>query len=163
MLASPQSKWNIFLSKFIGVQLLIVVFLFINQTMMFVDAIILHFKEPELHVLNQSLDVSKWLSIIGSTYLALSALCAIQFWMGLRFKNFIAPIAIGIALWFVGTIVVMQSQSGFALFFPYSFHVYDSFPKYEPQRNTIGLTSFIYCVAFLLLGFLDFKRGRSKA
>src|SRR5687767_3713488 len=57
VLASPQPKWMVFVSKFLNVQLLIVVFLFTDLLMMFLGAVILHFVEPGLDVLNQPVDV----------------------------------------------------------------------------------------------------------
>ncbi len=158
VLTSPQTKGNIFAAKFINIQLLIGVFLITNLLLMFISAVILHFMEPSLNVLNQPLNWNAILMSRVNTYVALLAICTIQFWLGLKFKNFIIPIAIGIALWFAGTILVLQSKSGFVEIFPYSFHAYGKFPKYDPLVNPIGWTSFVYSVFFLVVGFLDFRR-----
>jgi hypothetical protein len=92
-----------------------------------------------------------------NTYIALLAICTIQFWLGLRFKNFIIPVAIGIACWFIGTILVMENVD-FAAYFPYSFHAYDNFPKYNPQVNTVGWTSLAYAALFIIIAFFDFRK-----
>jgi hypothetical protein len=161
VLTSPQTKANVFLAKFINIQLLIFLFLVTNQLLMLVDAVILHFIEPSLHVLNQPLNSSAIMGTLVNSYIALLAICAIQFWLGLRFKNFIIPIAIGISLWFVGSILVMQTKSAFAEYFPYSFHMYASFPEFKHKDlSNIHWTSFGYAVLFLLVGFLDFSRRR---
>jgi hypothetical protein len=97
-----------------------------------------------------------------NTYVALLAMCTIQFWLGLKFKNFIIPIAIGIALWFAGTILVMQTKSGFVEYFPYSFHAYGTFPKYNPVVNLVGWTSVAYTIGFIIIGYIDFNRRRIK-
>jgi hypothetical protein len=163
VLASPQSRGNIFLAKFINVQLLVLVFLVTNQLLMFVSAVIFHFMQPSLHVLNQPINGSQVMITLANSYVTLLALCAIQFWLGLRFRNFIAPIGIGLACWFLGTILVMQSQLGIASLFPYSFHVYGNFPQYKPQFSSVGWTSLVYTALFLVLGFLDFRRRRMSA
>jgi len=160
VLASPQTKGQVFLAKFINIQLLVVVFLVANQLLMFVDAVILHFMEPSLHVLSQSVNVLNVLNMLASTYVTLLALCAIQFWLGLRFNNFIAPVAIGFACWFGGTLLAMQLKSDIALYFPYSFHVYTSFPQFKSQLPTVMWQSLAYAALFLVLGFLDFRRRR---
>ena len=161
VLASPQPKVNVFLAKFMNLQLLILLFLATNQLMMFVDAVILHFTNPSLNVLNQPLDTPAMLATLANSYVALLAICAIQFWLGLRFKNFIIPIAIGIALWFIGSILVMQTKSAFIEFFPYSYHMYGNFKQFKPEHaNSILWTSLAYAVLFLLIGFLDFRRKR---
>ena len=161
VLTSPQTKSNVFAAKFINIQLFIGVFFITNLLFMFLGVVILHFMEPSLDVLNQPLNGYHVLLARSSTYVALLALCCIQFWLGLKFKNFIIPIAIGIACWFAGTILVMQGV-GFAAYFPYSFHAYGRFPKYNPLDNSIGWTSVGFACLFLLLGFLDFRR-RSRA
>jgi hypothetical protein len=35
----------------------------------------------------------------GTTYLAIPGISAFQLWLGTQFRNFIAPIGIGFALW----------------------------------------------------------------
>ena len=163
VLTSPQHKGNVFAGKFLNLQMLIALFLVTNLLLMFIAAIILHFMEPSLNVLNQPLNWNNILMARINTYVALLAMCTIQFWLGLKFKNFIIPIAIGIALWFIGTILVLQVKSGFVGYFPYSFHAYGRFPKYDPQANEVGWTSLGYSVLFLMIGFLDFrKRSMNK-
>lgn len=159
VLTSPQTKWNVFAAKFINIQFLILVFLLTNQLLMFVNAVILHFMDPSLNIFSQPLNASDAVMSKVNTYTALLAVCCIQFWLGLKFKNFIIPIGIGIALWFIGTIFVMQNMD-FAAYFPYSYHAYGSFPKYNPQFNDAAFTSLIYAVVFLGIAFADFRKRR---
>jgi hypothetical protein len=159
VLISPQSKGNVFLAKFINVQFLLVVFFITNLLLMFLCAVVLHFMDPSLDVLNQPLNGYKVLMTRVNTYVAVLAICTIQFWLGLKFRNFITPVAIGIACWFAGTILVMENI-GFAAYFPHSFHAYGRFPKYDPLANPIGWTSFAFAVLFLLVAFLDFRKRR---
>lgn len=160
VLTSPQSKGRIFVTKFISIQLLIVLFVVTNKLCMFVAAVILHFKDPSLNLLNQPIQGYEILLTVINAYLAMLAICAIQFWMGLRFRNFIAPIGIGLALWFGGSILLLSLNSEFAIYFPYSYHVYASFPQFRSQLNTVEWYSLGYAAIFLVIGFLDFKRRR---
>jgi lantibiotic transport system permease protein len=161
VLTSPQSRGNIYLARFINIQLLIMLFLCTNQLLMLVGAVILHFTEPSLHVLSQPLNGYAIVSTVLNSYVALLAICAIQFWLGLRFKNFIIPVAIGISCWFIGSLLVMQIKSALAEYFPYSFHMYASFPQFKPPHlNIIHWTAVGYAVLFLVIGFLDFRRRR---
>ena len=161
VLASPQSKANVFLAKFMNIQWLILLFLLMSQIMMLVAVVIVHLMEPDLNVLNQPVNWWEVFRKVSNSYLSLQALCAIQFWLGLRFKNFIKPIGIGIGLWFAGSLMALEAKSSLAPYFPYSFHAY-SFSQVHPKTyDYIGL-SIAYAVVFLLLGFLDFKRrGKS--
>lgn len=162
VLASPQPKWMVFVSKFLTVQLLIFVFLITDLLMMFLGAVILHFIEPGLDVLNQPVDVKEIFRIRAIVYVALSAMCTLQFWLGLRMKNFITSIGIGIALWITGTVLVSEVKAGFAEYFPYSYHAITGFSKTKLEINNYLWFSLGYAVLFLLLGFLDFKRNRIR-
>ena len=161
VLSSPQTKANVFLAKFLNIQLLIFLFLFTDKLLMFTNAVILHFMEPSLNVLNQPLNGPEIAATLVNSYVVLLGMCAIQFWLALRFKNFLVPVAIGISLWFFGTILVLQMKSGIGEYFPYSFHVYARFPEYKGMNlTTIKLTSLGYAVLFLLVGFLNFRKRR---
>ena len=158
--ASPQPKWMIFVSKFLNVQLLIVIFLFTDLLMMFLGAVILHFVEPTLDVLNQPVDVKEIFRIRLIAYVALLAICALQFWLGLRVKNFVTPIGIGIALWITGTILVTELKADFSEYFPYSYHAIPNFTNTKSENNNYSWYSLGYAVLFLVLGFLDFRNNR---
>jgi hypothetical protein len=161
VLSSPQPRLNVFLAKFINIQGLILLFFLTNQLGMLANAVILHFTDPSLDIFNQSLNGSGMLATLGNSYVALLAMCALQFWLGLKFKNVIIPIAIGIACWFIGTILVMQMKSELGMFFPHSFHMYASFPEFKPEDMIrLLLTSVGYMILFLIGGYLDFRRRR---
>ena len=161
VLTSPQTKWNVFLAKFINLQLLIFLFIIANQLLVFVSAVVLHFREPSLNVLNQPLNGPQIAKTLGNSYLALLALTAVQFWLGLQFRNFIVSTGIGIGLWFTGSILVMQIEPDLLQFFPYSFHMFVSFPQFQLQDfTTLHWSSAGYTALFLLLGFLSFRKRR---
>ena len=158
--ASPQTKSNVYLAKFLNLQLLMVLFIVVNHLFMFLVAVVMHFVEPSLHLLNQSLDGTNILINATNSYISVLGLCAIQFWLGLRFKNFIVPVAIGLACWFTGSMMVMEAKSSIAVYFPYSFHVYASFDNHKHLLNQVLWTSLAYAVVVLFIGFMDFKRRR---
>ena len=98
---------------------------------------------------------------LANSYVSLLAITAIQFWLGLRFRNFIVSTGIGIALWFAGSILVLQMKPGQIQYFPYSFHMYVSFPQFQLKDVSSVLWSSVgYTALFLLLGFLSFRKRR---
>lgn len=163
VLTSSQTKGNVFAAKFINFQLLVVAFLLINKLLMLLCAVILHFMEPSLNVWGQPVNWNGVFTTTANAYLTVLAISSVQFWLGLRFRNFIAPVAIGIACWFIGSILVMQSQSGITAFFPYSFHMHGMFPGYEPRFSPAVWTSVAYSVLFLAIGYVDFRKRRMSA
>ena len=118
---------------------------------------------PDLNIFNQPLNGQKILVSYENAYVNLLAIVAIQFWLGLRFKSFIAPIAVGIALWFAGTMLVLDYKSPYGIYFPYSFHVFANFPPYKSQLNQAGWSSAGYAVLFLTVSFIDFRRMKMNS
>lgn len=159
VLASPQPKWMVFVSKFLNVQLLIIVFLFTDLLMMFLGAVLLNFIEPALDVLTQPVDIKDIFKLRAIVYVALLPMSVLQFWLGLRFKNFITPIGIGIALWITGSILVLEVKADFAEYFPYSYHAMTNFSNAKSEISSYFWFALGYAILFLMLSFLDFRRN----
>jgi hypothetical protein len=160
VLSSPQTKLNIFVAKFLSVQSLMLLFLVSSHLFMWIAIIAIHFIEPGLHMFNRSLDGYTILVNNVNLYLCVLAVSAIQFWIGLRFKNFLIPVSIGFVLWITGMTMVFEYHSPYAVYFPYSFQTFTFFPKEKIQLGQVEWTSVGYAVFFLIAGFLDFRRRR---
>lgn len=163
VLTSPKTKATVFTAKFLNVTLLILLFLVSAHLFMFLAIVAAHFIDPSLRLLNHSLNGYVVLVNAVNSYLTLLAVCTIQFWIGLRFKNFIIPIAVGLAMWLTGTLLVFEYHSNFANYFPYSFQIFPIFSELKSGLNQVAWTSFCYAVLFLLVGFLDFRKRRMNA
>ena len=155
---SPQTKANVFLAKFMNVHLLMLIFLIATHLFMFLTIVAINFIKPDLDLFKYPFNESIVIVNAANAYLVMLAVCAIQFWIGLRFRNFIAPIGIGFALWLLGTIMAMQMNSSLVHYFPYSFQAYLVSPKLKPQLTQIAWTSLGYALLFLIVGFFDFRR-----
>lgn len=160
VLTSPQTKLNVFVGKFLNIQLLMLLFMVANHLFIWVVVIATHFILPELNVLQHSFDPYQVLTDNAHVYVSVLAICSIQFWIGLRSRNFIVPIAIGIACWLVGTIMVFEYNSSASPYFPYSFHAIRLSELFKPRLSQVEWASFGYCILFLVLGFWDFKRRK---
>jgi lantibiotic transport system permease protein len=156
--ASPQTKANVFLAKFMNVHLLMLVFLIATHLFMFLTIVAVNFIKPTLNLFEHPLKGSTVLINAANAYILLLAVCAIQFWMGLRFRNFIVPIGIGFALWLTGTIMAVQYKSNLVYYFPYSFQAFPVSTKLKSQLTQVAWTSLGYALLFLIVGFFDFRR-----
>ena len=155
---SPQTKANVFLAKFINVHLLMLIFLIATHLFMFLTIVAINFIKPNLNLFKHPFNENIVIVKAVNAYLIMFAVCAIQFWIGLRFRNFIAPIGIGLALWLIGTIIGIQYNSSLVNYFPYSFQAYLVSPKLKLQFTQIAWTSLVYALLFLIVGFYDFRR-----
>lgn len=158
LFASPQTKASVFFAKFVNVHLYMLVFLVATHLFMFMSIVVINFINPDLNLFKYSLNGGMILTNAVNAYVLILAVCSIQFWMGLRFRNFIVPVGIGLALWFIGTIMALQYSPGTASYFPYSFSAFSLSQKLQPQLTQVAWSSFGYAVLFLLVGFMDFRR-----
>ena len=161
--ASPQTKGNVFLAKFFNINLLIILFLVANFAFMLLAVVATHFLHPALDLLRQPIDATRLLVRTVNTYVTILALCAFQFWLGLRFRNFIIPIAVGFVLWIAGMMMTFEFKSNLVDFFPYSFQNFPFIAQFQSKMTQVAWTSVGYAAVFLLLGFLDFRRRRLTA
>ena len=156
--ASPQTKGNVFLAKFMNVHLLMLVFLIATHVFMLLAVVGINFIKPTLKLFEHPLNGNRVLINAANAYILVLAICAIQFWLGLRYRNFIVPIGIGFALWLAGTIMTVQYKSNLVFYFPYSFNAFPVSTKLKSQLTQIAWTSLGYALLFLIVGFFDFRR-----
>lgn len=160
VLTSPQKKEDIFVAKFLNVHLLLIMFLLASHLFTWIVVIVADISQPQYNILNHAFDAEKVLRDNVHNYLAGLAICAIQFWIGLRSKNFIVPVAIGLVLWLVGTFLVLEYQSSISPYFLYSFPAIRFSKTFCPMLNQVEWTSFVSSFAFLMAGLWDFGRRR---
>jgi len=162
VLTSPQPLGYIFFAKFLIVQLLILVFLLAYALLMGISGFVVNALYPAFEFQQYSLDGQKLLIILGQTYISVLALSALLFWLGMRFKSFIIPIASGIILWFATTLLLFEFHWNYITNFPFAFPLLLPFPSYASLVTFILGSSLAYAVVFLVLGFIDFSRRKVK-
>lgn len=160
--ASPVPTGHVFFSKFLSVQLLLVLFLVVYNTLMFATATSLHFITPVLPFLDHYFDVKGWLVMNGNTYLAVLPISVVQFWLSLRFRNFILPIGIGLALWLLASYLAFELHAESLHLFPYAYPLMSVLPRFETYLPQAQVSAVVYSALFLLLGFADFNGRKQK-
>jgi lantibiotic transport system permease protein len=160
--SSPQKLSDVFIAKFLHVQSLIILFLFAFNVFMIVVLFLANAMDPSLDVFGKQVH---W-STIGNKnldlYLAVLGISAIQFWMGLRFRNFLIPLGIGFAGWIGGNLMLLEFENLNAKFFPYAYTAFTAFPRFNDMLPTIQTGSALYAFVILLLAFLDFSKKLAK-
>lgn len=160
---SPQPKVSVLTAKFVNIHLLMLLFLVSTHLFMFLAIALANFIDPALGLYKNPLNGRTVLVNAANTYVTMLALGAIHFWLGIRFKNFIVPIAVGLALWLTGTLLVLQFNSSMAYYFPYSYQAISLSPKHKLHLEQVLWTSAGYAVLVLLLTYFDLKRRRLSA
>lgn len=156
VLAAPQTKAQIFISKFAMVQLFILLFLAVFLISTVMGSIAINSIDPSIRLFDHRMDWNKIVIYVARTYLAVFAVSVIQFIVGLMVKNFIVPIAVGFILWITGNLLLFEMHSSLINVFPYSYSAMVMFPEFESSLTLIQWSSMGYGALFLIIGYTLF-------
>jgi lantibiotic transport system permease protein len=159
VLSSPQSMLNIFFAKFFSFQIMILGFLIAYHLFFVVTAIFTELMLPDLYEGN--IDVAAVLRLNARLYILVLGMSSIQFWLSLRFRNFMVSLAIGISLWFLAPMLLFVFKWNVDLY-PYAFTILSALKKYEANVVTYQWYSIITTVLFLTLAFVEFRVRKVK-
>ncbi len=162
--ATPQSVASIFFSKFITIHLMIVCCFLLFNVFLILAGVFGNLLDAKLTFLHRSIDWEMVLRRNIKTYVSILGISAIQFWLSLRFKNFIVPIGIGLAL-VIGAIIALNLQWKHIYKYPFAFPMltFDFSQKLNrPYLENHELNSIGYFIAFVVLGFFDLKWRKEK-
>lgn len=162
VLASPQSFFHILLAKFAVLQLLSLAFILIYNLYMILSAAMLDAMYG-LNTLSYLEHKPELVKVNLMAYVSTVGISSLSFWLALRSKNFIAPIAIGFLLWFIELFAVLEFRwpyvDKFVLAIPLNI-----FSRKVEQVNVFHqlLLSIGYCVIFFGIAYLEFVMKRMK-
>ena len=162
VLSSPQSIASVFFSKFIIIHILIIVFMFVFNFLMVVSVLLLDYFNPAVQLFKHNLDLKQFLVSNAKLYLSILSLSAIQFWAGMRFKNFIVPIGIGLVFWIASGMLVFEYKWANVDLFPFAYPILNFLPKYDAIVPSLVTKSLIFTTIFLLLAFADFSGRKAR-
>jgi lantibiotic transport system permease protein len=160
VLASPQSYFNLLLAKFTVIQVLAVVFLLVFNVYMAAGCLIIDviYSSDLISYLSHAELLKVNLMAIGSTI----GIHALSFWLALRYKNFIAPIAIGILLWLIGPTAALELKwphfDKYIYVLPFTIMA----KKFEDDRLFYQLLSLGYGVLFFTIAYVEFVLQRTS-
>lgn len=158
--ASPLSIGDIFFSKYLSI-IAMVFFLFVmfNIFMLLagVSANLFYSKYTFLH---KAVDWSALIRLNIRSFISLLAIISIQYWLSLRFRNFIVPIGIGLCLLVTALILIQWEHINKV---PYAF----SLLSFSGAGNTGFLAkhevySIFYFLVFSLLAFADMRFRKER-
>ncbi len=153
----PVTKQNIYLSK-----LLISIALLVLTHLLFVCSVIisgyvLEIFRPSYQFIERVPPIGMYVKTSGHSILSLLGIVAIQFWLSLRWKNFIIPIAIGMSGFIIALFLLFVKRMDLAAYWPYAYPGLIGF-EYGPDGDPTGLTYWggITNVEWISLGCLVF-------
>jgi len=161
VLTSPQKLSDVFFSKFLSLQSMIVLFFVLYFIFFSITALLTEQFKPELYdgamdiiaILNYNIQL--WISVLG--------LSAIQFWLSLRFKNFIAPVGIGVAGWFLAPMMLFEFKTDIVQYYPYAFSMLGVMPDHKANIVNYQWYSIVTALLFLAIAFAEFRTRKVRS
>lgn len=160
VLTSPQRLFDIFMAKFLSLQAMIWLFLLTYLLFLGITAFITEAVHPELF--DGPINVFAILQNNTQLWILGLGLSSLQFWLSLRFKNFIAPLGIGIAGWFLSPMMLFQFKTGIVEYYPYAFTILPEIPNHAGKVITYQWYSIITMIVFLTIAFAQFRKSKVK-
>jgi hypothetical protein len=102
----------------------------------------------------------KMLSLTLRLYVSVLAISAIQYWLSLRIRNFIAALGIGVALLIIGFMIFPWDK---IIYYPYAYPGVTFFKdKTSEPMGKQGIYSVVWMTGILALSFWDTVQRREK-
>ena len=161
VLSSPQRKINIFFGKFLVLQIMVLLFLICYNFFTGLTGVAIEMMDPAIY--GGKLELSRIIAVNTQTWILSLGLSAIQFWLSLRFRNFVAPLGIGLVGWFLAPMMLFQFKTGLIEYYPYAFTVLSVMSNYKSNIATYQWYSVITAVLFLGIAFFEFRKLKVSA
>ena len=160
--ALPRSYADIFFSKFLVVHVMIagcfVLFNFFIVVCGYGTALL----QDQFQFFFHPVPWSEMISVSVKMYVSVLAILVIQYWLSLRFGNFIIPIGIGLALFTFGFMIRQWEHIDYYPYM-YPFLVYFKNPGLPPDMAQKAMIhSLVWSGVGLGVGFLDIANRKGK-
>ncbi|HEY9361687.1 MAG TPA: ABC transporter permease [Chitinophagaceae bacterium] len=160
--ASPQSLANIFFSKFITIHLMILFCFLLFNIFMVLSAMAVNLVNEDYPFFNHKINWQALLRLNFKTYISILGISAIQYWLSIRFKNFIVPIGIGLALLITAMIIMRWEHIATVPYAHPLLTFFSAHKKHGPLLENHELNSIGYFLVFTFLAFFDMKYRKER-
>lgn len=164
--ASPLSTGNVFFSKYISIVMMILFLFLMFNVFMLLSGIVPNLLFSKYTFLDKPVDWVTLMKLNLKTFVSLLGIISIQYWMGLRFKNFIVPIGIGLGLLVTAMILSpWEHIDKFPFAFPYltfSGVIENKTKLVGPLFKNHELNSIGYFALFTFIAFLDLRYRKER-
>lgn len=154
--ASPRSYTDIYFSKFIVIQAMIISCFLLFNVFIILAGYVTSLINAQYLFKQNSIPFKQLFILSAKLYISSLAITAIQYWLSLRLKNYIAPLGVGLALLVVGIIILRWENIHY---YPYAYTALSFFRGSNPGASSaLGKNEWFALGWFglvLLLGFID--------
>ncbi|RYY97276.1 MAG: hypothetical protein EOO11_11335 [Chitinophagaceae bacterium] len=162
--ASPQTTGEIFFSKFLSVQGMVLLCVVSFNVLLILAAVLANLLNSKYPFFSTPIDWEALVRLNLRTYVAVLGISAIQFLVSMRFKSFIGPVGIGLALLIGGQVATGLGWEK-AWLIPFA-HPLLTLKSMALDKNAWLVRhewlSIGYAAFFLTLGYLDLRFRKEK-
>ncbi len=162
--ASPQSYGQVYFSKLLAVHTMLLFFFVSFNLFLIASGVIAALVHEQFTFLEKGFEWGKLLRLNAKMYISTMGIAAIQYWLSIRFKNFVVPVGIGLAL-LIAALVGNSFQWEHIYKVPFA-HPGLSLQWFERPASQVlhahEWNALICFVLFTLIGFLDMKYRKEK-
>ncbi|SHM92127.1 ABC transporter permease [Mucilaginibacter sp. OK098] len=160
--ASPRKFGDIFFSKLIVINALVFLFFVLFSLFFTLSGLAVGMVNTAYRVSDNPIPFEAVTALAGRVYLGIVPVMAIQYWLSLRFKNFVIPLGIGIGLWISGVVLLDWDK---IIYYPYMYAplmFFTDFTNHPESLSKLVVNSSVCFVLALLLGAWNIRRLKEK-
>lgn len=160
--ASPRRYADIFFSKFIIIQIFLVLFFLLFNLFIILSGYTVSVFHKGYTFSTHLFEWNRMLVITVRVYIGILGVTAIQFWLSMRFRNFIVPLGVGIGLWVTGLVLMDWDK---IYYYPYMYSTLLYFIESPKPIGTLHIligNSLVCFITALVLGFINIYHQKEK-
>lgn len=158
----PRTLADIFFSRFIVIHSLILFCFILFNASIILASCAANLVQKQYTFFDHPVLWKQMFLLSLKTYFSVLAMTSIQYWLSLRFRNFIIPVGIGLALLTTGLIIHSWEH---LYYYPYMYSTISFMRNFEKIPGFVAkaqLFNVIWFVLVLLIGFFDLVQRKEK-
>jgi hypothetical protein len=158
----PRTLADIFFSRFIVIHSLILFYFILFNTSIILASCAANLVQKQYAFFDHAVPWKGMFLFSVKTYFSVLAMTSIQYWLSLRFRNFIIPVGIGLGLLIAGLIIHSWEH---LYCYPYMYPAIPYLPEFKRNPASVSkaqLFNVIWFVTVLLIGFFDLVKRKEK-
>jgi hypothetical protein len=153
---------DIFMSRFIVIHTLILTAFILFNVFIIMTACVVNLVQKGYTFFDHPVPWRTLLAITVKLYFSVLAITSIQYWLSLRFRNFILPLGIGLALLITGFMIHQWEQ---LYYYPYMYPIIFFWPQFQKKAAFVDnamVFDAIWFIVVLLIAFWDMAKRKAK-
>ena len=160
--SSPQTLGHVFFSKLFVIHCMILFCFLLFNIFLIGSGILANLLNKKYTFFSSPVDWEMLLRTNFKSYISVLGISGIQYWLSLRFKNFIASIGIGLAL-LITALILMNWEHIYKVPHAFPLLTFDAvFKKRHRLLENHEWNSIAYFIAFTVLAFFDTKFRKER-